>query len=251
MNENGKKNTNLRDAIRRAGFSVEDISARLVVDPKTVDRWIAGRKPRPSHRRDLATMLNVDQIHLWPDAGDKLGVQHVQSEVVSIFPTRSSVPPSVWIDLIGGVEDQMDVLAYSAILLVEQCDLLPVLKRKVRDGVRFRFLIGDPASDAVAQRAVEEGTTGGLEGRVQLMLRYLQEVVGLPGVEVRTHGTVLYNSIYRFDDQMLVNGHAYGSVAGQNPVIHLRRGSEGEMWGHYFRSFEAVWATGNDYMKRG
>ncbi|GAA1231459.1 hypothetical protein GCM10009676_13060 [Prauserella halophila] len=60
-------------------------------------------------------------------------------------------------------------------------------------------------------------------------------------MEVRTHGTVLYNSLYRFDDDLLVNGHAHGALAGQNPVLHLRRQPEGSMWQHYMRSFDRVW----------
>jgi hypothetical protein len=95
----------------------------------------------------------------------------------------------------------------------------------------------------VIQRGIEEGTTGGLEGRVQMMRRYLHEVATLPGVEIRTHGTILYNSIYRFDDQALINGHAFGALAGQNPVLHLRRLPGGLMWEHYMRSFDRVWQT--------
>jgi hypothetical protein len=88
------------------------------------------------------------------------------------------------------------------------------------------------------------GTPGGLEGRIQLMRRYLTDVSGLDGVEVRTHGTVLCNSIYRFDDDLRVNGHAHGALAGQSPVMHLKRLPNGEMWQHYMRSFERTWSEG-------
>jgi hypothetical protein len=40
---------------------------------------------------------------------------------------------------------------------------------------------------------------------------------------------------------MLINGHAYGSLAGQNPVFHLRRHTGGLMCKHYLRSFQRVW----------
>jgi hypothetical protein len=33
------------------------------------------------------------------------------------------------------------------------------------------------------------------------------------GVEFRLHRTVLYNSIYRADDQVLVNTHVFGLAA--------------------------------------
>jgi hypothetical protein len=181
-------------------------------------------------------------VHLWPTLADDLHTRpNSETEVVHIFPTRSAVPHGLWTELIAGTLTQMDVLVISGAFLVEQHDLLPVVRAKVNNGVRFRFLVGDQSSSAVIQRALEEGTDGGLEGRTQLMRRYLKEVTGLPGVEVRAHGTPLYNSIYRFDDQMLVNGHTYGSVAGQNPVLHLRRLAGGLMWANYMRSFDRVW----------
>ena len=94
------------------------------------------------------------------------------------------------------------------------------------------------------QRAVEEGTAGGLEGRIQLHRRYLRDVFELPGVEVRTHATTLYNSLYRFDQDLLVNGHVFGAPAGLSPVLHLRRVPGGRIWDHYMRSFERVWELG-------
>jgi hypothetical protein len=65
----------------------------------------------------------------------------------------------------------------------------------------------------------------------------------VPGVEIRTHGTTLYNSLYRADEQMLVNAHVWGMNAYGAPVWHLRRVSDGGMFDTYSRSFEAAWAT--------
>jgi len=138
----------------------------------------------------------------------------------------------------------MDVLVFSGAFLIEQYDLIPTVRSKAASGVRFRFLIGDESSEAVKQRAIEEGTPGGLEGRAQLMRRYLREVADLTGVEVRTHGTTLYTSLYRFDDNLLVNGHAYGALAGESPVMHLKQLPDGKMWDGFMRSFERVWETG-------
>jgi hypothetical protein len=107
--------------------------------------------------------------------------------------------------------------------------------------VRVRIMLGDETAPTVRLRAEEEGTVGGLEGRIQLHRRYLRDVLGMPGIELRTHGTTLYNSIYRFDQDLLVNGHAFGAPAAQSPVLHLRRVPGGRMWDHYMRSFEEVW----------
>jgi hypothetical protein len=65
----------------------------------------------------------------------------------------------------------------------------------------------------------------------------------LEGVEFRFHRTVLYNSIYRADDQVLVNTHLFGVTAAVAPVWHLRKLPAGELAGLYVDSFERVWDT--------
>ncbi|WP_245645439.1 helix-turn-helix domain-containing protein [Pseudonocardia acaciae] len=237
-------NDRLRAAIHASGLTIEDVSSRVGVDPKTVERWIGDetRTPHRTNRIQLVQLLSVDEVHLWPSlAGDVRTRPTSESELVHLYPTRSAVPFDIWTELIHSAHRVVDVLVFSGQFLVEQHNLLPVIRAKAAAGVRFRFAVGDHTSAAVIQRAQEEGTTGGLEGRVQMMRRYLQEVVTLPNVQVRTHGTILYNSIYRFDDQALINGHAYGALAGQNPVLHLRRLDGGLMWEHYLESFERVW----------
>ena len=66
---------------------------------------------------------------------------------------------------------------------------------------------------------------------------------GAAGAEFRFHQTVLYNSIYRADDQLLVNTHIWGLSAFGAPVLHLRRLVDGGLFDTYAQSFEAVWAT--------
>jgi hypothetical protein len=63
-------------------------------------------------------------------------------------------------------------------------------------------------------------------------------------VEIRLHRDVLYNSIYRADDELLVGQHAYGIPAGRAPVLHLRRTEDGDMVAAYLESFEGVWRGG-------
>jgi hypothetical protein len=111
-------------------------------------------------------------------------------------------------------------------------------------------MVGDESSETVKQRPIDEGTPGGLEGRIQLMRRYLSDVVGIDGVDIRTHSTVLYNSIYRFDDDLLVNGHAHGALAGQSPVLHIHQTPDGQMWNHYMKSFEVTWKNANPEPER-
>lgn len=237
-------NDRLRTAMIAAGLTTDRLAAKVGVDPKTVERWVGSesRKPHRTTRQQVAKVLQTHESDLWPDPrGREPSPNDHATELVHLYPSRSSITGPIWEQFINGVQEQMDVLVFSGAFLVEQYDLVPIIQRRAREGVRYRLLVGDETSDAVIQRAIDEGTPGGLEGRIQLMRRYLAEVAGIDGVEVRTHGTVLYNSLYRFDDHLLVNGHAHGALAGQNPVLHLKKVSGGKMWQHYMRSFERVW----------
>jgi hypothetical protein len=60
---------------------------------------------------------------------------------------------------------------------------------------------------------------------------------------VRLHATTLYNSIYRFDDEMLVNSRVYGFPAAHAPVVHLRKLSAGILFDTYAESFKKVWGS--------
>ena len=63
------------------------------------------------------------------------------------------------------------------------------------------------------------------------------------------HSTTLYNSIYWFDDDMLVNTYAYGVPAHFAPVLHLRHLGSGTLFQTYARSFDRVWdQTSKEWM---
>lgn len=238
-------NDRLRTAMLAANLTEETLATKIGRDKKTVERWISKeRRPHPRTRQQLTALLGVREVDLWPALANGSRSAPTETELVHLYPSRSAMTGAVWESLLQGVRREMDVLVFSGAFLVEQYNLVPLIKKKVDEGVRFRLLIGDERSPAVIQRALDEGTPGGLEGRIQLMRRYLTDVADLGGVAVRTHGTILYNSIYRFDDELLVNGHAHGALAGQSPVIHYKRIDDGPIWQHYMRSFERVWTAG-------
>jgi transcriptional regulator with XRE-family HTH domain len=236
-------NDRLRTAMLAARLTIEELAVKVGVDPKTAERWISkeDRVPHRSTRLKVSDVLEVAEADLWSSLR-KDPRPTAESELIHLYPSRSAIGGPTWESLIDGAREQMDVLVFSGAFLVEQYNLVPIVRLKAAQGVRFRLLVGDETQPAVIQRAEDEGTPGGLEGRIQLMRRYLADVADLDNVQVRTHGTILYNSLYRFDDQLLVNGHAHGALAGQNPVMHLQRLPAGTMWQHYMASFERVWA---------
>lgn len=236
-------NERLRGALASAQLRTADLAEHVQVDPKTVERWITkGRLPHRTHRLAVARLLEVDEAYVWPEVLTQQVTQSASvAELLQIHPSRASIPHDVWQQLIRGAREALDVLVYSGTFLFEEHDICHALRQTAAEGVRCRVLIGDETSEAVRLRAFEEGTSGSLEGRVQLHRRSLRQVTGVPGIEVRTHGTTLYNSLYRFDEDLMVNGHAYGEPASHSPIMHLRRVPGGRMWDHYMRSFEEVW----------
>ena len=97
------------------------------------------------------------------------------------------------------------------------------------------MLLGDPQSDAVARRGEEERVGDSLAARIRLSMTFLAPLCEVGGV------TTLYNSIFRFDDDMLVHLHTYGAQAAQSPVMHVRRIAGGRLFPHYLESYERVW----------
>ena len=100
------------------------------------------------------------------------------------------------------------MLAYSAFWLTEDAAFLRLVREKSAAGVPVRFMLGDPDSAAVAQRGADEGIGAAMGSKVRNALLNYAGLFGLPGIEFRLHGTTLYNSIYRTDDEMLVNAIA-------------------------------------------
>jgi hypothetical protein len=47
--------------------------------------------------------------------------------------------------------------------------------------------------------------------------------------------------LYRFDQDLLVNTHAYGAPAGLSPILHLRRVPGGRIWDQFMQSFDKTW----------
>lgn len=223
-----------------------DLAAAVVVDPKTVERWISiGRVPHQRHRVQTAETLGADEGFLWPEtATAERARERSNTEVVSVYPYRGAVPPDLWRHLVEGARQHVDVLVYSGLFLLDTYPELPatLAKRADPEGLQVRFMYGDPSSPVVAQRGVEEGIGDDLAARIRLSLTYMRPVAEANGVDIRLHDSVLYASMYRFDDDLLVNVHVGGSPAAQNPVLHLRRVDEGHMFDHYLRSLERVWS---------
>jgi hypothetical protein len=80
-----------------------------------------------------------------------------------------------------------------------------------------------------------------MPAKVRSVIALYKPLRAVKGIEFRLHSTVLYNSIYRVDDTVLVNTHVYGVPASNAPFWHLHKVAGGELVNTYLESFERVW----------
>lgn len=234
----------LRRALEDAQLTEDEIAARLDVDPKTVRRWIRGRVPYPRHRTRLCQLLNRDESDLWPHlAAPRPLPGPPGAQILATYPHRWAVPRTVWHHLFTSARREIGILAYAGLFLAEDQGVIRTLADKARDGVAVRILLGNPDGPRISERGTDEGVGDSLAAKIRNALVLYQPLRDVDGAEIRLHDTVLYNSIYRADDDLLINPHAFGIPASHAPVLHVRHVEEGDMASTYLRSFENVWST--------
>jgi transcriptional regulator with XRE-family HTH domain len=229
-------NEPLRRAMLRARLSEDDIAARLQVDPKTVRRWLEGRVPYLRHRWVLTGLLDADEADLWPEVRAAITARSRPADLKAVYPTRQAVPRETWQSLFGSAQHEIDMLARSAVFLARDPDIVEVLADRARAGVRVRICLQNPDSSLIA------------ESQTEIKTAEIEEALALfgglrdHGAQTRLHQAVLYNSVYRADDQMLVTQHIYGLPAEKEPVLHLRAETTADMTTTYLGVVARIWA---------
>lgn len=237
-------NDRLREALTSAGLSYADVAEHVGVDPKTAERWVTQtRAPYPRYRNKLAALVGESEIYLWPDAfSDTKKRSASNSELVQLFARRGLVPADLWHRLLDSAEREIDILVIAGLFLPEQMpNLADHLATTAEAGVTVRLAMADPKGEAIRIRGDEEGIGDALRSRVENADTYFRSP-DHDAIERRLHDTTLYNSVFRFDDEMLVSTHVYGLAGAHAPVLHLKRIAGGEMFETYSKAFERVWA---------
>ena len=150
---------------------------------------------------------------------------------------RRDVPASqrraarLWDDLLQRASARIDVLVHAGQFLHERPGFIATLKAKAEAGVAVRIAFGAPESEATERRSAEEKLGLGVLGaRIRYGLVSYRPLLHTAGVEFRFHETTLYNSIFRFDDEMIVNMHVYGVPGPHAPAMHLRKLAAGDLF---------------------
>ncbi|GHF31216.1 XRE family transcriptional regulator [Kitasatospora xanthocidica] len=215
------------------------------VDPKTVGRWLGGRVPHQRHRVRAARFLRVEESFLWPDPQLRTGRRTggPGAEIVGTYQNRASVPRDTWLVLLREARQQIDVLVFSGTFFAQSNPhVAEMLAERADGGVQVRLCFGDPSGHAAAVRGREEGIGDALAAKIRASLTYYRPLLPEENCEVRLHDTTLYNSLFRYDDNLLVNPHIFGRPASANPLFHLKRVDATGWFDNYAQSFEAVWA---------
>ncbi|MCF0093581.1 helix-turn-helix domain-containing protein [Micromonospora sp. MH99] len=237
-------NDRLRDALDRSRVSPAELALLTECDVKTVSRWLAGRVPHPRTRFMIAKRLKEDENFLWPGAQRATDDVSNSAGMVQFYPTRGAVPPNLWDRLLDAATADVGILVYVGMFLTEKPDLLERMHKKAAAGARIRILLGERESIAVKQRSVDEGIgPETISAKIDQANAFFGSLTDVPNIEMRNHSTVLYNSIYRFDNDMIVNPHVYGKTAPMAPAMHLRKTATHGLFNTYSDSFEAVWRS--------
>jgi transcriptional regulator with XRE-family HTH domain len=230
-----------------AMMSERDLAAKCGVDVKTVARWVReeGRVPHPEHRWAACEALGVDEAVLWPDAIRSAVKTGPDREVVAVYPYRSSCPKSVWRNLISSASNELTFAGYTSYFLwLDIPNLRALLRRKADQGVRVRFLIGDPDSEVTRRREEIEGVPLAVGVRIKVTLDELNRIRDSSGLEARFSDDHIAMSVFVFDEEMLVTPHLAKLVGHDSPMFHLRRRQDDGLYDRFAGHVAELWESG-------
>ncbi len=224
------ENEQLLRAIEAANIDISAIVELTNVDPKTVQCWLKGRVPHPRHRKALAKLLDERENALWP------------KEIKAAYAHRAEVPASAWWHLLSQAHQHIDLLGYAMSFLPEQHPrLTSLLRQKSMASCKIRIALADPTCKHVQERDQEEQLGGTLPDLIKSTIYLFRELWNCDGIEIHYHTTPLYNSLFRFDNDMFVTPHLYGLHGSKAPLLHLHSLGSGGLFANFAAHFEAIW----------
>lgn len=235
-------NERLRKTLADSDYDERTLAEELGLDPKSVQRWITREvTPRRTMAHRAAKLLSAPAGWLWPELDSEREAVS-QAEIVTLYPHRSEAPRHLWLDLLTAANRTIWLYAHASLFIAEDNpESIDIIRAKAASGVDVRLLMGDPDSQECVKRGVEEQLFDAIPARVRMALSYYSPLAGAPGIDFRLQQETLYNSIFIYDDDMLINQHVYGTYGYLAPILHLRKMEGGDFYNMYVKSFERVW----------
>lgn len=242
-------NVAFAQAMATKNMTPRTLSKLLRINVKTVERWIDGiAVPQEANARPAAEALGCTPHDLWPSqyqpepAAPRPADGAPAAFNPTCYPTRTQVPITVWQNHFAHANESIDILVFAATFLFDTLDgFTTTLIDAARRGAQVRFLVGDPGGDNMIIRGEEEGIGDSVSARSRNSVELLTPHLRTPGLQVRTHATTLYNSIFRADNDMIINFHVYGSPGRENPVMIFSRTDAPRLWATFEQAFTRVW----------
>jgi hypothetical protein len=170
----------------------------------------------------------------------------------TVYSARTQMPISVWQQHFANPQHSVDILVLAATFLFDTLDgFVDTLVEAAGRGVGVRLLVGDPDGPSLTLRGEEEGIGEAVVARCRTTVELLAPRASTPGLQIRTHQTTLYASLFRVDDRIIVNFHIYGSPGRSNPVMVFARTDEPRLWATFEQAFDRVWDNAKPLNDRG
>ncbi|MBM9621525.1 XRE family transcriptional regulator [Streptomyces zhihengii] len=235
-----------------AGLSPRRLALKVGVSGKTVERWVSDADliPHPRNREDTCRALGVDEEMIWPKAVKERIKTGGDREILHSYPYRSACPSSVWADLTSEAAEDLFFAGYTNYFLWTQVpDFAGILRRKVQQGCRVRFLLGNPDGEVTRLREEIEGVTLTVSTRIRMTLEGLERLGDQEGLETRFSAAEdamnhVSLSVFRFDSEALVTPHLARLVGHDSPLLHLRSMGPGGMFARFHEHSEELWSRG-------
>jgi len=242
-------NEALRQRVRGRKLSDRRFADAIGVSLKTVQRWLADvdYRVREENARRAAEILSCTPHDLWPQqypafAGVNPSADGARPFTPMMYATRSQIPVSLWRQHFADAQHSVDILVFAATFLFDTVDgFVDILADAAGRGVAVRVLVGDPDSASMILRGEEEDIREAVIARCRTTVELLTPRAKTPGLQIRTHQTALYSSMFRVDDDMIVNFHIYGSPGRDNPVMVFAQADQPRLWATFDQAFNRVW----------
>lgn len=219
---------NLKNALRQAGLTPEEFAEIVRVDPKTVQRWLAGTTtPYPRHRATIARALDLTQHQLWPD--------QTPAATPGSSPATSD---AAGIEVTGTWANDTDDNAPDPIAFITQsCSAIDVLDNG--RGIRFTHEL----ANALAEQAVL--------GREVRLLTYLptprlERLISHEQIEIRVIDAAPDHSLLHADDQILLTVNLAAEGDQPPPLLQLRRTADGGLFDRLADNFDTLWSEADE-----
>lgn len=249
-------NERLRAAIHQAGIEVEDLAARIGADPKTVRRWIAGRDARGYYRTRVARELGTTEAELWPELDLRVEGRDERSEILGAYAHANALAAPDWRALLQHARHEVDLLDFTLAEILPTAGTVESLAQKAAAGCEVRLLLSAPDSAHLALADAEQGEDISLldipesARDVERSITIAEELATGEAIEARTFIAGRFNTILRFDDEMLVILHLYATSGESAPLLHLKHHSDHGLFEQFSAHFDALWQDAKPIKQR-